>query len=206
MEEHPKFWLSSLNSISREHKNQGRIWGELRWKNYDSLPSQILSDFIFWGLIAPLCCEKCSDENEKVLCRIKETKGSRKRKLNGKEGSVTIQDFFWTKYFFDFFWQQNCFWDLVFEIHLPWGESTDTNAYLQAKLKVSVFKNGQFSGRLNFNKKNVFLLRLIWLGGGNFFLPKFTQKNFYWWFLVEKIFPHQAKWNVVLVRKKRQRG
>ena len=35
---------------------------------------------------------------------------------------------------------------------IPWG-SPDTNVYLSAKLKVSVFENGQFSGHLIFDKK-----------------------------------------------------
>ena len=36
------------------------------------------------------------------------------------------------------------------------GGSPDTNAYLRAKLKVSVFENGQFSGHLIFDKKTFF--------------------------------------------------
>ena len=43
------------------------------------------------------------------------------------------------------------------------GESPDTNAYLRAKLKVSVFENGQFSGHLIFDKKNFFSEKKIFL-------------------------------------------
>ena len=38
--------------------------------------------------------------------------------------------------------------------NIPWEkENADTNACLKAKLKVSVFENGQFSGHLIFYKK-----------------------------------------------------
>ena len=41
--------------------------------------------------------------------------------------------------------------------NIPWEkESADTNACLKAKLKVSVFENGQFSGHLIFDKKTFF--------------------------------------------------
>ena len=43
------------------------------------------------------------------------------------------------------------------ETKLPWGEETlDTNVYLRATLKVSVFENGQFSRHLIFDKKTFF--------------------------------------------------
>ena len=47
---------------------------------------------------------------------------------------------------------------------IPWGGgSPDTNAYLRAKLKVSVFENGQFSGHLIFDKKTFFSEKKIFL-------------------------------------------
>ena len=50
------------------------------------------------------------------------------------------------------------------------GGSLDTNAYLRAKLKLSVFENGQFGGHLIFDKKTFFLEQKL------FFTP--IVKNF----------------------------
>ena len=52
---------------------------------------------------------------------------------------------------------------------VPWG-SPDNNAYLRAKLKVSVFENGQFSGHLIFDKKTFFSEK-------KFFLPRLFKKK-----------------------------
>jgi len=59
--------------------------------------------------------------------------------------------------------------------NIPWEkENADTNACLKAKLKVSVFENGQFSRHLIFYK-----------GNKNFFTP--IKNNFV--FLKKKHFP-----------------
>ena len=57
--------------------------------------------------------------------------------------------------------------------YVPWGGgSPDTNAYLRAKLKVSVFENGQFSGHLIFAKKLFFRRK-------NFFYPDKQELCFF---------------------------
>ena len=67
------------------------------------------------------------------------------------------------------------------------GGNPNTNTYLMAKLKVSVFENGQFSGHLIFEKKNFFFRRK------QFFYPNkqelwFKEKKYIFLFLKKNVF------------------
>ena len=95
------------------------------------------------------------------------------------------------------------------------GKSPDTNAYLKAKLKVSVFENGQFSGHLIFAKKTFFSEKKIFYPDKQelcFFEKNnvhfFEKKSFFWKCLCEKIektFPKKRfkkkKINIVVFQK-----
>ena len=81
--------------------------------------------------------------------------------------------------------------------NIPWEkENADTNACLKAKLKVSVFENGQFSGHLIFDKKTFFSEKNCFFTSINknfVFLKKkqccffFFLNVFFWKYFFEKI-------------------
>ena len=60
---------------------------------------------------------------------------------------------------------------------IPWLGSPRSNPYFKAKLKLSVFENGQFSGHCFLDQKCLKKCKMLWgKSFGNFFD---TQKKFF---------------------------
>ena len=101
--------------------------------------------------------------------------------------------FFYDTEFFCFF---KNFYNRQILVSYRGGGSPDTNAYLRAKLKLSVFENGQFRGHLIFDKKTFFSEKKIFFTpiNKNFvFLKKnnvhfFEKKSFFWKCFFENCF------------------